>query len=102
LVAHDWGGSIAWHVAHCYDFVDQLICLNMPHPSAFAAALKTTPAQQAKSLYMLYFQLPLLPDRQLAARGGEPVAGLIANDLVTTPATAADKVLLFVVFDFVC
>ena len=42
LVAHDWGGAIAWHFAEAYpEMLDRLIVLNLPHPAKFRAGLRT-------------------------------------------------------------
>lgn len=62
LVAHDWGGAIAWNFAHQYPaMVEKLIVLNIPHPAKFAQGLRT-PAQLLKSWYIFAFQIPLLPE----------------------------------------
>lgn len=62
LVAHDWGGAIAWNFAYAYpEMVEKLIVLNIPHPAKFAAGLRT-PQQLLKSWYIFAFQLPLLPE----------------------------------------
>jgi len=62
LVAHDWGGAIAWNFAYAYpEMVEKLIVLNIPHPAKFAQGLKTT-EQLLKSWYIFAFQLPLLPE----------------------------------------
>ena len=62
LVAHDWGGAIAWHFADAYpEMVDRLIVLNLPHPAKFRAGLRTF-AQLRKSWYIFAFQLPWLPE----------------------------------------
>jgi epoxide hydrolase 4 len=67
LVGHDWGGAIAWTFANRHeDMLDRLIVLNLPHPAKFAAGLNTLP-QQLKSWYILFFQLPLLPEQLIAA-----------------------------------
>lgn len=53
LVAHDWGGAIAWNFAVAHpQMVDRLVILNAPHPVPFARALRSDPAQQAASQYM--------------------------------------------------
>jgi pimeloyl-ACP methyl ester carboxylesterase len=62
LVAHDWGGAIAWNFAYTYpELVEKLIVLNIPHPAKFAEGLKT-PEQLSKSWYILAFQIPWLPE----------------------------------------
>lgn len=62
LVAHDWGGAIAWNFAYAYPaMVEKLIVLNIPHPAKFAQGLRT-PEQLLKSWYILAFQLPFLPE----------------------------------------
>lgn len=62
LVAHDWGGAIAWNFAYAYpEMLEKLIVLNIPHPAKFAAGLQT-PQQLLKSWYIFAFQLPWLPE----------------------------------------
>jgi pimeloyl-ACP methyl ester carboxylesterase len=69
VVGHDWGGIIAWHVAmRRPDVVTRLAILNSPHPAAFRRELRN-PAQWLRSWYILFFQLPWLPER-LLSRGG--------------------------------
>jgi pimeloyl-ACP methyl ester carboxylesterase len=62
VVGHDWGGAVAWAVAIRYpELVERLVILNAPHPAAFAHELRTA-AQLRKSWYILFFQLPWLPE----------------------------------------
>ena len=59
LVAHDWGGAVAWSAAMRYpQWVEKLIIINSPHPAVFARELLNNPAQQAASQYMLLFRSP--------------------------------------------
>jgi pimeloyl-ACP methyl ester carboxylesterase len=68
VVGHDWGGVIAWRLASDHpQRVDRLIVLNAPHPAAFLREL-CDPAQWLRSAYMLFFQLPWLPERLLSWR----------------------------------
>ena len=53
LVAHDWGGGVAWNLAALSpERVRRLVIINSPHPGALLRELRDNPAQQAASLYM--------------------------------------------------
>jgi pimeloyl-ACP methyl ester carboxylesterase len=57
LVAHDWGGVIAWvYAAQHPEMLDRLVILNAPHPTIFGRELRENPAQQKASEYMLMFR----------------------------------------------
>ena len=59
LVAHDWGGAIAWTFAAAYpQYVKKLVIINAPHTVPFARALASDPAQQEASNYMLLLRHP--------------------------------------------
>lgn len=54
VVAHDWGGAVAWNLAIRHpDYVAKLVIINSPHPVTFARALKNDAGQIAASQYML-------------------------------------------------
>jgi len=54
MVAHDWGGAVAWSAAIRYpELVEKLIIINSPHPAVFARELLENPDQQKASQYML-------------------------------------------------
>ena len=62
VVGHDWGGGVAWSIAiRRPELVDRLAILNAPHPERFRELLRT-PAQLRRSWYMLFFQLPVVPE----------------------------------------
>jgi pimeloyl-ACP methyl ester carboxylesterase len=57
LMAHDWGGAIAWQVAlNAPQAVEKLIVLNLPHPRGLSRELANNPAQQQASEYARRFQ----------------------------------------------
>jgi pimeloyl-ACP methyl ester carboxylesterase len=59
LVAHDWGGAVAWNLASAApELVSRLVILNSPHPYAFWRELVHSPAQQKASEYMLKLRSP--------------------------------------------
>lgn len=53
LVAHDWGGALAWNLAaQAPHLLRRLLIINSPHPATFLRELRDNPAQQAASAYM--------------------------------------------------
>ncbi len=65
LVGHDWGGFVAWALAaHAPQRLHSLSVLSTPHPAAMTAAMLRS-SQLLRSWYMLFFQLPWLPERLL-------------------------------------
>jgi pimeloyl-ACP methyl ester carboxylesterase len=63
VVGHDWGGAVAWKVAMDRpEVVRRLVIMNAPHPFAFARALRHDLRQVLRIWYMVFFQLPLLPE----------------------------------------
>ncbi|WP_343215948.1 alpha/beta hydrolase [Colwellia sp. Arc7-D] len=53
LVAHDWGGAIAWPLAAFYpQYIDKLVILNAAHPSTFTREMINNPLQRSKSDYI--------------------------------------------------
>ena len=66
LVGHDWGGGQAWAVAGLHpDRVASLTVLSTPHPTALMRSWLSS-SQALKSCYMLFFQLPVLPELAMA------------------------------------
>ena len=59
LVAHDWGGAVAWNLAASQSgLMDKLVIINSPHPGTFLRELQQSPAQQAASAYMNFLIRP--------------------------------------------
>ena len=57
VVAHDWGGAVAWALAINHpECVEKLVIVNSPHPAVFARELAGNPIQQQASQYMLAFR----------------------------------------------
>jgi len=86
LVGHDWGAAVAWYVAQAApDRLHTLTALSVPHPAAFLKAVATS-RQALSSWYMLFFQLPWLPERFLLNR--RAVRGFIESKPPDTRALA--------------
>ena len=59
LVAHDWGGAVAWGFANQHPArLRQLAIINSPHPGTFLRELQNSPEQQAASAYMNFLIRP--------------------------------------------
>lgn len=59
LIAHDWGGAIAWNLAASQPgLIKKLAIINSPHPGTFLRELQHSPAQQAASAYMNFLIRP--------------------------------------------
>lgn len=59
LVAHDWGGAVAWNLANQQpQLLRKLAIVNSPHPGTFLRALQHSPRQQAASAYMNFLVRP--------------------------------------------
>jgi pimeloyl-ACP methyl ester carboxylesterase len=76
LLAHDWGGALAWSLANQQpQLIDKLVIMNLPHPACFARELRRPP-QLFQSWYMFFFQLPWLPEFMLRRRNGRATSGI--------------------------
>jgi pimeloyl-ACP methyl ester carboxylesterase len=61
IIGHDWGAAVAWAVAQRYpEYVWKLAALQVPPPAAWRANM--TLRQALRSWYMLFFQIPRLPE----------------------------------------
>ena len=59
LIAHDWGGAVAWNLANQMPHLTrQLVIINSPHPGTFLRELKSNAKQQAASAYMNFLIRP--------------------------------------------
>jgi epoxide hydrolase 4 len=68
IVGHDWGAAVAWWLAIKHpQRVEKLAILNVPHPSVMRKTAGSTPRQMLKSWYIVFFQLPWLPESLIRA-----------------------------------
>lgn len=86
LVGHDWGAAVAWGVALAApQRVRKLVIMNVPHPLVFAQTLRGSFRQMLKSWYILFFQLPRLPEALLTRNHASGAVSLLkASGLPTT------------------
>jgi epoxide hydrolase 4 len=88
---HDWGGIIAWTFAACHpELVDRLVVCNAPHLQLYLEKVRRPP-QLFMSWYVLFFQLPALPELALSFGDYRAVRRLFRHTAVRPGAfTTAD------------
>jgi len=80
LVAHDWGGAVAWALAINHpECVEKLIIVNSPHPAVFARELAENPVQQKASQYMLAFR-SRKTEAMLSANNYAALVGIVMGE----------------------
>jgi pimeloyl-ACP methyl ester carboxylesterase len=80
LVAHDWGGVVAWVFAALHpQMLDKLVIVNAPHPTIFGKRLRDDPTQQKASAYMLMFRSPEA-EATLSANSYEMLTSAVLGD----------------------
>ncbi|KAI1295353.1 Epoxide hydrolase 4 [Halotydeus destructor] len=63
LMAHDWGGALAYVFAARYpEMVSKLIVMNTGHYKQFGEVFMSSLKQFFMSWYMIFFKLPFLPE----------------------------------------
>ena len=90
LVGHDWGAAVAWWVARLFPKrLEHLAILNVPHGKVMQQHLRENPAQQRRSWYMFFFQVPMVPE--LALRGRKWQTGLNMLRRSSRPGAFSDE-----------
>ncbi len=80
VVGHDWGAGVAWYLAARYsERVSRAAMLSVPHPRIFIKNLVMNPAQLRRSWYILFFQLPGLPECILRRRDWALLVGALRD-----------------------
>ncbi|RXH54886.1 alpha/beta fold hydrolase [Granulicella sibirica] len=73
LLAHDWGGIVAWcFVTRRLRPLEKMVIINVPHPICFARSARR-PSQMLRSWYAAAFQIPRLPEWAMARDGAKLV-----------------------------
>jgi pimeloyl-ACP methyl ester carboxylesterase len=92
LVAHDWGGVVAWVFAALHpNLLDKLIIVNAPHPTLFGKLLAADPAQQQASGYMTMFR-SAEAETNLSANSYQLLTSMVLGDGIKAgTVTEADK-----------
>ncbi len=91
LVGHDWGALVAWafSIGRVRPLAG-LVIMNVPHPSVFRAVLARSWAQRRRSWYVVFFQLPVLPELLLKADRARAIGQMFSGMAVDKSAFPAD------------
>ena len=97
VVGHDWGGIVAWATAMIRpDVVERLIVMNVPHPAKFRSNIRHFNFRQlARSWYVLFFQLPWLPEAAMRSRDFSSLARTMRESAVNKNAFSDDDFVHF-------
>jgi pimeloyl-ACP methyl ester carboxylesterase len=80
VVGHDWGGIVAWYLAaHYPGRVARTAIINVPHPRVMLPNLGRAPNQLLRSWYIVFFQLPGLPERLMSRRNWQFGAAMLVR-----------------------
>lgn len=79
VVAHDWGGALSWLLAERRPrLVRTATVIAAPHPQELRRAILRDRDQRRRSRYVLWAQLPVLPERVLGADDAARLRALFA------------------------
>src|SRR6185369_7606991 len=83
IVAHDWGGGIAWQFAMDRpELTNRLVVMNCPHLAIFQQHIRGNVRQLMKSWYMLFFQIPWLPETLLGLNDAWLLGNAVRNSTI--------------------
>jgi pimeloyl-ACP methyl ester carboxylesterase len=90
IVGHDWGGLLAWIFAIRFpEATRKLVVMNAPHPARFQELVRR-PRQFLRSTYVLFFQLPRVPELILGANHGWLIGKMLQRSAVEKDAFSAE------------
>jgi pimeloyl-ACP methyl ester carboxylesterase len=92
VVAHDWGGGVAWNLALRHpERVRKLVVLDTPHPDAY---LRVATREEKISWYRTFFQIPWLPE-EVARWGNWAIQSNMLRDTAEPGAFPDEKLALY-------
>ncbi len=82
LIGHDWGAAQAWMFAiRTVRPLERLVIMNVPHPACMQRELRRF-RQLRKSWYILFFQIPKLPEWVLTRREAKGIGDAFTRSAV--------------------
>lgn len=92
VVGHDWGAIVSWLFAmRRPDMLERLVIMNVPHPSRFLDGA-TNIRQLFRSWYIMFFQLPGLPEASIRVSNFAPLRRLLKSDAVNPRAFTEEDI----------
>jgi epoxide hydrolase 4 len=99
IVGHDWGGAVAWQFAiNLPQMTENLVILNLPHPTGLVRELRSNKEQIDNSEYARNFQRK--PPSDPTVFFGRPMTAATLSAWVTDPAARTRYVEAFERSDF--
>jgi pimeloyl-ACP methyl ester carboxylesterase len=96
LIGHDWGAVIAWlFAARKLRPLERLIIMNVPHPALLEATIRKNREQMARSWYVLFFQIPALPEWLMKLRGFDSIGEMFRRSSQRPEAFTDEDVKVF-------
>jgi epoxide hydrolase 4 len=96
VIGHDWGGAISWAIAIARpDLVERLVIMNVPHLGMFGPGAKLSVRQMLRSWYIVFFQIPWLPEALMRATEFQFVGNSLRRDIRDSKQKISDDVVRF-------
>ncbi|PSB24552.1 alpha/beta fold hydrolase [Stenomitos frigidus] len=96
IVGHDWGGTIAWHLAQKFpQYLNRLAILNAAPPQRFLQEMVGNLDQLRRSWYVLAFQVPGIPEWLIQQNLKEFLNNLLQGQAVRKGAFSNEETKLY-------
>lgn len=96
IVGHDWGGTIAWHLAQKFpQYLNRLAILNAAPPQRFLQEMVSNLDQLRRSWYVLAFQVPGIPEWLIQQNLKEFVSNLFQGQAIRKGAFSSEEAKLY-------